>query len=170
MRAVQAQAQSNTSNAVECMYDGNRSACTLSQQYLHIGDQCCCLPCCPVRGQTGQFDQIAARIAAAVKLNCGQKAVLLAHSMGGNVVLHMLRQPRFRAWRCVLETWCVCRRQAFSITALASQGIALAAAQQQHCSVQGALSAVGAGTAACAGMCSSRTKPFSSSKGIRARQ
>jgi predicted alpha/beta hydrolase family esterase len=50
--------------------------------------------------QHGQYDQIAARIAAAVKLNCGQKAVLLAHSMAGNVMLHMLRLPRFKQWRC----------------------------------------------------------------------
>jgi hypothetical protein len=52
--------------------------------------------------QDGQYDQIAERIAAAVKLNCGQKAVLLAHSMGGNVMLHMLRLPRFKQWRCVM--------------------------------------------------------------------
>jgi hypothetical protein len=50
--------------------------------------------------QDGQYDQIAERIAAAVKLNCGQKAVLLAHSMSGNVMLHMLRLPRFKQWRC----------------------------------------------------------------------
>uniref|UniRef100_A0A383VUA1 Uncharacterized protein n=1 Tax=Tetradesmus obliquus TaxID=3088 RepID=A0A383VUA1_TETOB len=49
--------------------------------------------------QAGQFDQVAARISAAVKLNCGQKAVILAHSMGSNVVLHMLRQQRFQQWR-----------------------------------------------------------------------
>jgi hypothetical protein len=51
--------------------------------------------------QTGEFDQIAARISAAVKLNCGQKAVILAHSMGGNVMLHLMRQPRFEEWRYV---------------------------------------------------------------------
>jgi alpha-beta hydrolase superfamily lysophospholipase len=51
--------------------------------------------------QTGEFDQIAARISAALKLNCGQKAVILAHSMGGNVMLHMMRQPRFEEWRYV---------------------------------------------------------------------
>jgi hypothetical protein len=60
--------------------------------------------------QTGEFDQIAARISAAVKLNCGQKAVILAHSMGGNVMLHLMRQPRFEGWRCVgglPYLWCL---------------------------------------------------------------
>lgn len=55
--------------------------------------------CCCCRLQIGQFDQMAARISAAVQQNCGQKAIILAHSLGMNVVLRMLREPRFQSWR-----------------------------------------------------------------------
>jgi hypothetical protein len=47
----------------------------------------------------GTFDQIAARIAAAVDQNCGQKAIILAHSLAPNLLLRMLREPRFQSWK-----------------------------------------------------------------------
>lgn len=49
--------------------------------------------------QIGAYEQIAARVQAAVDQNCGQKAVILAHSMGASVILRMLREPRFQAWK-----------------------------------------------------------------------
>lgn len=75
-----------------------RLSCLLAlyARYLNIT---LCLWLLLLRIQAGQFDQVAARMSAAVKLNCGQKAVILAHSMGSNVVLHMLRQQRFQQWR-----------------------------------------------------------------------
>jgi hypothetical protein len=41
-----------------------------------------------------------------VRLNCGQKAVILAHSMSGNVMLHLMRQQRFQEWRCEHRLLC----------------------------------------------------------------
>ena len=58
------------------------------------------MACCVWWLQIGAFDQIAARIAAGVNQNCGQKAVILAHSMGVNVLLRLLNEPRFKSWRC----------------------------------------------------------------------
>lgn len=49
--------------------------------------------------QIGAYDQIAARVASAVDQNCGQKAIIMAHSMGASVILRMLREPRFQAWK-----------------------------------------------------------------------
>lgn len=49
--------------------------------------------------QIGTFDAIAARIATAVDQNCGQKAVIMAHSLGPNLLLRMLREPRFQTWK-----------------------------------------------------------------------
>lgn len=49
--------------------------------------------------QVGQFDKMAARISAAVKQNCGQKAIIISHSLGVNVALRLLREPRFQQWR-----------------------------------------------------------------------
>lgn len=49
--------------------------------------------------QTGALDHMAKRIAAAVRANCGQKAILIAHSMGASVALELLQNPRLAAWR-----------------------------------------------------------------------
>ncbi|KAF8067395.1 hypothetical protein HT031_002443 [Scenedesmus sp. PABB004] len=49
--------------------------------------------------QVGAFDQMAARVEAAVRQNCGQRAVIISHSMGVNVALRLLRHPRLGAWR-----------------------------------------------------------------------
>jgi hypothetical protein len=42
---------------------------------------------------------MAERISAAVKQNCGQKAIIISHSMGVNVALGLLRLPRMQQWR-----------------------------------------------------------------------
>lgn len=96
MLAGEQQEQQKELAAPDLLTDDSKQSC------MHGADKAAHPPVSPVVWlQTGQFDQIAARIAAAVKLNCGQKAVLHAHSMGGNVMLHMLRLPQFKEWRCV---------------------------------------------------------------------
>jgi predicted alpha/beta hydrolase family esterase len=55
-----------------------------------------CVFCTP---QVGDFDRMAERIAAAVKQNCGQKAIIISHSLGVGVALSLLRQPRMQQWR-----------------------------------------------------------------------
>lgn len=42
---------------------------------------------------------MAERITAAVKQNCGQKAIILSHSMGVSVALSLLRLNRMQQWR-----------------------------------------------------------------------
>ncbi|KAF6251524.1 Lecithin:cholesterol acyltransferase-domain-containing protein [Scenedesmus sp. NREL 46B-D3] len=49
--------------------------------------------------QIGEFDRMAERIGAAVKQNCGQKAIIVSHSLGVDVALGMLRRPRLQQWR-----------------------------------------------------------------------
>uniref|UniRef100_A0A383V969 Lecithin:cholesterol acyltransferase-domain-containing protein n=1 Tax=Tetradesmus obliquus TaxID=3088 RepID=A0A383V969_TETOB len=49
--------------------------------------------------QVGEFDRMAERITAAVKQNCGQKAIILSHSMGVSVALSLLRLNRMQQWR-----------------------------------------------------------------------
>ena len=42
--------------------------------------------------QSGQMDQLMARIENAVNNNCGKKAILIGHSMGGLVSVALLRR------------------------------------------------------------------------------
>ncbi|GBG00634.1 phosphatidylcholine-sterol acyltransferase [Raphidocelis subcapitata] len=49
--------------------------------------------------QRGGLEGIARRIEGAVRRNCGQKAVVITHSYGGNVLAAMLHNPQFQEWK-----------------------------------------------------------------------
>eukprot|EP00775_Hariotina_reticulata_P012030 gene12030-12175_t len=48
---------------------------------------------------SGELQRLADKIEAAVDENCGKKAIMIGHSMGGLVSLALLRSPRLDAWR-----------------------------------------------------------------------
>jgi pimeloyl-ACP methyl ester carboxylesterase len=48
---------------------------------------------------SGELRRLANKIEAAVAANCGKKAILIGHSMGGLVGLALLRNPGLEAWR-----------------------------------------------------------------------
>jgi pimeloyl-ACP methyl ester carboxylesterase len=48
---------------------------------------------------SGELRRLANKIEAAVAANCGKKAILIGHSMGGLVGLALLRHPGLEAWR-----------------------------------------------------------------------
>jgi hypothetical protein len=49
--------------------------------------------------QTGGLQALADGIARAVKANCGQKAIVMSHSYGANVMAAILQDDGFAAWR-----------------------------------------------------------------------
>jgi hypothetical protein len=49
--------------------------------------------------QNGGLDGIARRIADAVRRNCGQRAVVISHSYGGNVMAAILHKPELKDWK-----------------------------------------------------------------------
>lgn len=53
----------------------------------------------PALEESGQFAFIARRIEAAVKRNCGKKAIIIGHSMGTLVSLGLMQSPSFKQWR-----------------------------------------------------------------------
>jgi hypothetical protein len=62
--------------------------------------------------QTGSIDRIAQRIANGVQANCGQKAVLITHSFGANIMAYMLHKPELSSWRCAFWVLLACVGQA----------------------------------------------------------
>ncbi|KAI8463527.1 MAG: Lecithin:cholesterol acyltransferase-domain-containing protein [Monoraphidium minutum] len=48
---------------------------------------------------SGGIEGITNRIAAAVKKNCGQKAIVMSHSYGGNVMAAILHKPELQKWK-----------------------------------------------------------------------
>lgn len=53
----------------------------------------------PTLEESGQFDIIAKRVEAAVRKNCGKKAIIVGHSMGALVALGLMQSPGFEKWR-----------------------------------------------------------------------
>lgn len=49
--------------------------------------------------QAAALKRITQRIAAGVKGNCGQKAIIMSHSYGANVMATILQKPSFKQWR-----------------------------------------------------------------------
>lgn len=49
--------------------------------------------------QDFDLDSITRRITAAVRANCGKKAILIGHSLGSVVTLQILREGRFADWK-----------------------------------------------------------------------
>lgn len=54
--------------------------------------------------RAGQMNMLASRIESAVRRNCGKKAVVIGHSMGGLVTLALLH--RNQAWTWVSSLSC----------------------------------------------------------------
>jgi hypothetical protein len=49
--------------------------------------------------QRGGIEGITRRISEAVKRNCGQKAIVIAHSYGANVMATIFQKPELQKWR-----------------------------------------------------------------------
>eukprot|EP00879_Flechtneria_rotunda_P027996 GHRR01030068.1.p1 GENE.GHRR01030068.1~~GHRR01030068.1.p1 ORF type:complete len:276 (+),score=56.42 GHRR01030068.1:1219-2046(+) len=49
--------------------------------------------------QTGGLKKIATHISDGVKENCGQKAIVISHSFGANVMAYMLQKPQSQKWK-----------------------------------------------------------------------